>query len=289
MTFLRALAALLSGILLTAACLGFAFARSLDDPDPFVARMDEALTDPAVAAEVKSVVRSQVLAAGERLAAGAGPLAELARSGAQSAADEIAAEVDSEQFRVAWSSWAELLYDGLTAAAAGAADPQVSVAGSDITVEIEPLVAPLLGASLAGDLTGVLQVLGRDTGVTITTEVPLQRILRAIDQLAQLRWPLVIAGAGALALTALAGPRRRAWLAGALLWSSVCLAAAGSLLLLRASVSPPGSDFPELSRAVTSALTAPWSSLLLTAAAVGVVLGVVMVVVALVPTRRSSP
>lgn len=286
MIVLRALGVVLAGLLATAACLGFAVDRSLADSADFVVRMDQALDDPQVIAELQSVVRTETLAAADRLAASAGPLGGLARSGAQAAADQLAAAVTSPEFRTAWSSWSALLYEGLAAEPTGAGDAQVQVSGSVIVVAVEPLLSPLLGDSLAGNLSGVLDFLGRDTTVSITTGVPLEQILQATGQLAEMRWGLLIAALAAGFLSALAARPRWGWSAGVLLWCAACLAGAGFVMGLAGAASATGSDYPALSRSVTSALTAPWSAMLLTVAVAVGILGVVTAAVALVTRER---
>lgn len=287
MTFFRASAAILAALLTCAAVLGFAVTESLGDSTAFVASMDEALTRPAVDQEVQGVIRQEILAAGEKVAASSGPLADLARSGASAAADRLAPTVSGPAFAAAWSQWSQLLYEGLADAAVGTTNPQVQVSGSQITVAVGSLVTPVIGDTLAGGLTGALDLFGQDTTVTISTAAPLQSALRAVGALSQWRW-ILLSGAVALALFAgLAGRSRTRWSGGTLLLAAAATGAAAGLLTLAQQTPPPATTTPQLSLAVTSALTEPWITSLLTATVVLAAAGLVALVISVFLPARS--
>lgn len=133
MSLFRTVAAFLSGLIVAAAALGFVVQQSLGDTAGFTARMDDALATPAVQEELNSAIRTEVTRAGDRLAQSVGPLGDLARSGAQAAADQLGAAVQSDRFRAAWSQWCALLYTGLAEVAQGAPSSTVAVSGSNVT------------------------------------------------------------------------------------------------------------------------------------------------------------
>lgn len=273
MIVIRLLAALLAACASMAAVLGFSVAASLTDSDRFVSAMDQAITRPIVQQEVEQVIRQEVMAASERLTQNAGPLGELARSGSEAVAGRLGQEVSSDGFRAAWTDWSRLLYEGLADNAAGLPNDQVFVSGSDITVGIEPLVAPVLGDAVAGGLTGTLEFLGRDTDVTIVASMPLQTVLSAAGTLSEWRW-VALAAALLMALVAvLSGPSRMRWLGITLLLAAALTAGLAALVQATQDATPTGSQTPQLTQSVVTALTEPWQNALVAAAMVLTLVG----------------
>ncbi len=288
MILVRLVAAVLAAIAATAAVAGFAVTDSLAGSGQFVAAMEEALTDPAVQQELQTVIRQEVTSAGERLAGSVGPLGDLARSGADSAASRLSQTVTSPEFASAWSQWSELLYQGLTDAAVGTPNDQVSVAGNQVTVAIAPLVEPILGASLSGGLTGALDLFGQDTSIVINTAVPVQQALDAAGAFSQWRW-LFVAAAFVLALVAVfGGSRRMRWLGITLVFAALCAGAVSVALMVGQATPPPGSQTPELAMAITAAIVEPWATALRTAAVAAAAVGFAALIIALFLTPRSQ-
>lgn len=288
MTLIRLIAALLAAAAMTVTVLGFAVTQSLSQSQQFVTAMEDAIAQPAVQAEVAGAMKQQILAAGESLAGSAGPLGSLARSGSTAIAGQVDSAVSSPGFADAWAQWSQLLYDGLADSAAGTANADVSVSGSTITVAIGPLVAPIVGETVAGGLTGTLEAVGSATDVTISTALPVQQALQVTGALSQWRWLFAVA-AVALALVAIfGGPRRMRWAGLTMLLAAGV--AAGSSLALQATTStpPPGSDTPQLSLAVTQALVAPWTEQLRTAAILLGVVGLAAAILGLFVGRPKS-
>ena len=153
--------------------------------------MDDALATPAVQEELNSAIRTEVTRAGDRLAQSVG-LGDLARSGAQAAADQLGAAVQSDRFRAAWSQWCALLYTGLAEVAQGAPSSTVAVSGSNVTVAVGPLITPLVGDTLSGGATGLLGTLGQSTSVTLDTGIRLEQALQAAGTTATYRWGLLV-------------------------------------------------------------------------------------------------
>lgn len=277
MTVIRTLAALLAGLVLTAATLGFVVHRSLADTAGFTARMDEALSTPEVQSEITTAIRTEVNRVGEQVAQSAGPLGDLARSGASAIAERAGQVAQSARFRAAWSQWGSLLYSGLTDVAQGAPSDTVSVSGSDITVAVGPLIEPLVGDTLTGGVTGVLTVIGQGTTVTLATGIPVQQALSVAGTTATYRWGLLVTALLLLCVVVVPAGRRWLWAGWAALWCAAC-AGLLTLLTVRAPDAPTG-DYPALSAAIVGAVTQPWVQPLATVTVTLAVAGVLALIV----------
>lgn len=276
MTLVRAVAAILAALAAALAIIGFAVTQSLTQPQPFVTAMDQAIAQPAIQAEVGATIKQQILAAGDNLAGNAGPLGELARSGAEAIAGQVDTTVTSQRFALAWTQWSRLMYSGLADFAAGRPNPEVSVSGSTIDVAVGPLVEPIVGEVAAGGLTSTLQLVGRDTDVSIATAFPVEQALTAIGTVSQWRWVLAAAAVLLAAVAIFGGRRRIRWAAVTVLLTAAVTAGAWLGLLAAGSTPPPGSATPQLSVAVAQALVSPWADQLKAAALVLAVVGLAL-------------
>lgn len=268
MTLLRAVAAILAALATTLAIAGFAVTQSLSQQQSFVSAMDQAIARPAVQAEVAGAIKQQIQDAGDRLAESAGPLGSLASSGAAALAGQVDGTVSSPRFASAWNQWAGLLYSGLADYAAGRPNAEVSVSGSTVTVAVAPLVEPIVGETVAGGLTGTLQLTGQATDVSIATAFPVQQALTTMGALSKWRWALVAAAILLALVAVVAGPRRFRWAAITLLLAGATTALLWWGLGTAGDTPPPGSTTPQLSMAVTQALVSPWAGQLKVAALV---------------------
>ncbi len=285
----RVLSTVLTALLSTVAVLGFGISQSLSEQGSadFAAAMQTSIQDPLVQQEIQTELRTGITTAGEQLASRAGPLAGLAGSGAAALADQAVDLVPTPRFQQAWQAWVAVLSTGLAATAEGATDPSVQVNGSEIVIAIEPLLAPLTGDSLAGSVTGLLSSLDRDTTITATTGIDLERLLVVGGQLARWDWLLAVGALVLAVVTVLMGANRLRWL-GVVLLASAAGCAAGGALLTTASARP-SEQMPELSRDVMTALTEPWVATALRGAAVLAVAGLLALAVAIVVgTRRGG-
>ncbi len=277
MIAVRIVAAVLGAAAAVAAVLGFAVAGS-PTPAEMAGQLTQATQTPAIQQEIESELRRQVLAAGDRLAAQAGPLGGLTQSAAQALADQAAAAVPTPRFQEAWRQWVELLYGGMLATATGTPDPQVVVSGDQVTVAILPLLTPLAGDTVAGGAVSGLEMLGQQPTVTVVAPFNVQRGLTLAGALAQWRWLLVAAAVALILVTAFAGTRRLLWAAVPLVLAALgCAAAAVGLEALGAK-SPASSPVPLLSQAVIATVTAPWTRTVWSAAAAFAVVGLVLAV-----------
>ena len=277
MSLFRTVAAFLSGLIVAAAALGFVVQQSLGDTAGFTARMDDALATPAVQEELNSAIRTEVTRAGDRLAQSVGPLGDLARSGAQAAADQLGAAVQSDRFRAAWSQWCALLYTGLAEVAQGAPSSTVAVSGSNVTVAVGPLITPLVGDTLSGGVTGLLGTLGQSTTVTLDTGIRLEQALQAAGTTATYRWGLLVVALLLLLVVVVPRGRRPLWAGWSLLWCAGCVGLI-AYVTQRAPDAPSG-DYPAIAGAVVGALTQPWVQPLTTLALALAMLGGLTLVV----------
>lgn len=259
----RVIAALAAGVALALSAVGFAAQQSVDEPQRFADSMAVSLQDPAVNAEIRTAIRTQVQDALERAGSDAGPLGTLAAEiGAGAVADKAADVVGTQAFENAWRDWSLFLFTGLADFAQGNPSPEVSVSGHTVTVQIEPLLAPVLGEALSDQVGQILDQLGQSSTVTLTTDVNLEPTLTAVGALARGRWPLLAIGVAALLIAVLPGRPRWAWLAGSLTWC--CLVMAGTAALVGNSNALPRSpgDFPATGQAVLTAIVAGWNDVL---------------------------
>lgn len=249
------------------AVVGFAMQQTLTDPARFTAAMDQALTTPALQAELRGAVRTSVVDLAAELA-DASPVAAAiaARLDTAALAEQAAGVVDSDAFATAWSSWSDTIFTGLAAIAQGQPAPDVAVSGANLDLDVVALLRPLVSQS-GGELLGqALSLLGQSPTVTVSTGVALQPLLVAAGWLAQWRWALLGVTAGA-ALLLLLGKHRLRW------WAILAAASAGTSALTGLAVgvlrdhAVPGAQYPQLSLAIVRAVTDGWQPLLFTAAA----------------------
>lgn len=286
---LRILLTILTAVVATAAALGFGISLTLTDQGvaDFATAMQSAIQEPPIQQEIQEELRAGISTAGEELASRAGPLAGLARSGTEQLADQAVATVPTQRFATAWQEWVSVLSTGLAAAAEGVPDSSVQVNGADVVVEIAPLLAPITGESVAGGVANLLTNLGRDTTITVTTGIDLEGMLALAGRLAQWAWLLAVAAIALTVVVVALGRHRWRWLGIVALAAALgCAAAAAVLVQVSAR---PSDQMPELSRAVMTALTAPWVDTAVRTAIALTVGGLIALVVGLVlGTRRST-
>lgn len=291
MIVLRILGTIVAGLLALAATFGFATQRTLDDREAFTTAMTSALDDAAMTAEIKGEVAEEVGQALDRLSDSGGTLAQLgAALGSQAVEEQVVAVVDTPVFRKAWQDWSGVVFDGLVAAAQGRTDPDVSVSGSTLTIAIQPLLQPVFGEGLAGGAVRLLEFVDADAVVEVHTGVPLARILKITGTLAEWRWGLLVAAATVATLVMLS--RRWAiWGAVVFAWTAGLCGGAGWLVRTGQQQPLPGSDYPQVSKAIANAATVTWDNLLFAVAGACVaVAGILLILAALTRTgRRAAP
>lgn len=285
MTVLRVLLALATAALVTLATIAFSVQDTLTQPAAFVSSMDAALASPEVAAEVRAEVRQEVLDTLDRVASDGPVAAVIAGIGKDAIADAAAGATDTDVFRTAWHDWSLLLFGGLSDRARAVSNDQVSVGRTQVTVAVAPLIAPVLGNSIAGGFAQALDLFDANSTVTLDVGFPIGPVLSAAGRLAEWRWWLLAAAAGA-ALLLVTGRRGWRWLAIGAVTSGIGCALAGTAVQLAQSRPPPGAEFPQLGLALTNALTQQWDATLFRVAVLCTAVAVVAFLLDAVTSRR---
>ena len=262
--------------------------RALSDSDAYAERMKQAWKTGGLMSEFDGLLTDATLeqvydyfGATER---GQNALADFA---ADFAVGTVTRQVGSGAFVKAWYDWHYGLHQDLAAVIRGETPPGATeVDGSELTVDISPLVGALLTGRI-GDL--VEQAAGDQLSVQrFDTGYDLESDLESLGSMWSARW-LVVAAAVAVyaALVLLFRPRLVNAAVGAAAGSIGCVAVA-IWRSATSGVSPEvlaASPTPLLSQAVSDAITGSWTTWLLTSA---VLLGLASVGMLVLARRRSS-
>ena len=286
MRALRWVAVLLLVVATPFAISGFWAERALSDPGSYSDRAAQAWQVSVVRAEVADEIGDQVEAEIRRRAgASQGESNILLDTAISLARDRIEAGVGSPEFAEAWRQWQGDLYADLGEIARGGQPPVTRVSGSELTVDIQPLVAALLSGGLpgfAGDFAS--DIVGDEPiETTIDTESDLAGELASLGLLAASRW-WALAGVVALlaAAAATTRPPRRGLAAGLIAAAAGCTVA--SLLVVLTPGGTSDGSTPHLADAMTKALTAGWAGWLMLGAVLTAPVGAALL---LLPRRRA--
>ena len=247
---------------------GFLSERSLQDSTGFADSMSEALQDPAVKSELQTLVRATATEVLADLSDSGGVVGTIVSGlDPQSLADTAAKAIDSQAFATAWQQWALLLHQGLADYAQGIPNDDLTVQGNVIDVRAGPLITPLLGDGIARNLSGLVDSVAGDRTISLDTGEDVEERLHRLGALSDARWYFLVGALGALVIATLLKAPRLPWLAGGFAAAAIGFLTVAVWTLVDRLLAPP-SPAPELTAAITDALTGNWGLIMIIAAIV---------------------